>query len=40
MIALGSSTTDFACVVNESASAPALNCDEVFYDAPVAQFTV
>ena len=29
MIALGSAATDFACVVNESALQPALDCDEV-----------
>lgn len=36
MIALGGQATDFAVVVYESASEPALNCDEVFYDRDVA----
>ncbi|KDN53484.1 Allantoicase [Tilletiaria anomala UBC 951] len=40
MVALGSAPTDFACVVNESKTAPELNCDEILYDAPVALFTV
>jgi allantoicase len=29
MIALGKQPTDFACIVNESASHPQLDCDEV-----------
>lgn len=29
MIALGNQATDFACIVNESASQPQLDCDEV-----------
>lgn len=29
MIALGDQPTDFACIVNESATQPQLDCDEV-----------
>ncbi|KAK0549822.1 Allantoicase [Tilletia horrida] len=31
MVALGTSATDFACIVHESDSHPELDCDEVFY---------
>lgn len=40
MIALGDKPTPFACIVTESTDQPHLNVDEVFYDQPVATFTV
>lgn len=40
MVALGEAPTPFACVVTESTDQPELNVDEVFYNAPVATYTV